>query len=64
MIGNCTNAQEEQRLVDVVCSRATEDDEQTNIIITEKNTTELVKEIVALRQKIEPKHIYYVEIDN
>ena len=45
LIANCnTNAQEEQRLVDVVCSRATEEDEKTEIIITSENVEESVRE--------------------
>ena len=64
VIGNCnTNAQEEQRLVDVVCSRATEDDEKTEIIITSENVNESVQELQTLRNKIEARHTYYVQIE-
>lgn len=64
LIGNCnTNAQEEQRLVDVVCSRATEDDEKTEIIITSENVEESVRELNTLRTKIMARHTYYVQIE-
>lgn len=64
LIGNCnTNAQEEQRLVDVVCSRATEDDEKTEIIITSENVNESVRELNTLRTKIMARHTYYVQIE-
>ena len=64
LIGNCnTNAQEEQRLVDVVCSRATEDDEKTEIIITSENVEESVRELQTLRTKINARHTYYVQIE-
>ena len=64
VIGNCnTNAQEEQRLVDVVCSRATEEDEKTEIIITSENVEESVRELNTLRSKIMARHTYYVQIE-
>ena len=64
LIRNCnTNAQEEQRLVDVVCSRATEDDEKTEIIITSENVEESVRELQTLRTKINARHTYYVQIE-
>ena len=64
LIANCnTNAQEEQRLVDVVCSRATEDDEKTEIIITSENVEESVRELNTLRTKIMARHTYYVQIE-
>jgi len=64
LIANCnTNAQEEQRLVDVVCSRATEEDEKTEIIITSENVEESVRELQTLRNKIIARHTYYVQIE-
>lgn len=64
LIANCnTNAQEEQRLVDVVCSRATEEDEKTEIIITSENVEESVRELQTLRSKIIARHTYYVQIE-
>ena len=64
LIANCnTNAHEEQRLVDVVCSRATEDDEKTEIIITSENVEESVRELNTLRSKIMARHTYYVQIE-
>ena len=64
LIANCnTNAQEEQRLVDVVCSRATEEDEKTEIIITSENVEESVRELNTLRSKIMARHTYYVQIE-
>ena len=64
LIANCnTNAQEEQRLVDVVCSRATEDDEKTEIIITSENVEESVLELQTLRNKIDARHTYHVQIE-
>ena len=64
LIANCnTNAQEEQRLVDVVCSRATEDDEKTEIIITSENVEESVRELQTLRNKIDARHTYHVQIE-
>ena len=64
LIANCdTNALEEERLVDVVCSRATEDDEKTEIIITSENVNESIHELVILSGKINARHTYFVQVE-
>ncbi len=64
IIGNCnTNKNEEERLVDVACSRATEDDEKTEIIISSDNVDESIQELQTLRNKIMARHTYYVQIE-
>ena len=65
VIGNCnTNAQEEQRLVDVVCSRATSIGRgQANINVRVDNIEDSIQELTTLRNIIEARHTYYVQLD-
>ena len=73
VIANCnTNAQEAQRLVDVVCSKPTSGDyadvDPVLIPITVSNavSTEAdgaVQSLTALRSSIEARHTYYVSIE-
>ena len=65
VIGNCnTNAQEEQRLVDVVCSRAKSiGSGQANINVGVDNIEDSIQELTTLRNIIEARHTYYVQLD-
>ena len=65
VIGNCnTNAQEEQRLVDVVCSRPKNTGfSQKNINIGVDNIEDSIQELTTLRNFIEPRHTYYVQLE-
>ena len=65
VIGNCnTNAQEEQRLVDVVCSRPKNTGfGQKNINIGVDNIEYSIQELTWLRNLIEPRHTYYVQLE-
>ena len=64
LIANCnTNKDYPERLVDVYCSRPTEDGEAFNIPITEENAENAVNELSELRKQIESRHTYYVTID-
>ncbi len=66
LIANCnTNAEEAQRLVDVWCSAATQKDTAaTPIKVNVGNAKgEAVTNIQNLRNRIEARHTYYVEIE-
>ena len=64
VIGNCnTNAQEEQRLVDVVCSRAKSIGFQANINVRVDNIEDSIQELTWLRNRIEVRHTYYVQLE-
>ena len=65
VIGNCnTNAQEEQRLVDVVCSRAKSiGSGQANINVRVDNIEDSIQELTTLRNIIEARHTYYVQLE-
>ena len=65
VIGNCnTNAQEEQRLVDVVCSRATSIGRgQANINVRVDNIEDSIQYLTRLRNLIEARHTYYVQLE-
>ena len=65
VIGNCnTNAQEEQRLVDVVCSRATSIGRgQANINVRVDNIEDSIQYLTWLRNLIEVRHTYYVQLE-
>ena len=60
VIGNCnTNAQEEQRLVDVVCSRAKSIGRgQANINVRVDNIEDSIQELTTLRNLIEVRHTF------
>ena len=65
VIGNCnTNAQEEQRLVDVVCSRAKSygaGHEDINVGVD--NIEDSIQDLTWLRNLIEHRHTYYVQLE-
>ena len=71
LIANCNiNQEEEQRLVDVYCSRPTEDGNPETIYITVENCSldsessdSTVGKIINLRNQIEPRHTYYVSME-
>ena len=65
VIANCNiNAQEEQRLVDVYCTKATsQDTRNTKIDIDVGNVEQKITELTTLRNDIETKHTYYVDLE-
>ena len=65
VIGNCnTNAQEEQRLVDVVCSRAKSTGLGHAIInVRVDNIEDSIQYLTWLRNLIEVRHTYYVQLE-
>ena len=65
VIGNCnTNAQEEQRLVDVFCSRAKSTGlGHRSINVGVDNIEYSIQELTWLRNLIEVRHTYYVQLE-
>ena len=65
VIGNCnTNAQEEQRLVDVVCSRPKSTGlGGVRINVRVDNIEDSIQELTVLRNLIEARHTYYVQLE-